>query len=78
MHVNETTTAITGTRMGLGGNGGGGHARNQRWMTYPQEPLEVDAAGVEGPMQMVDGVLDRVVLGHQIYESAVQHARTET
>ena len=38
-------------------------------MTYPQEALEVDAAGIQSAVEVVNGILDRVVLRHQIDES---------
>ena len=64
----RTHTQIqTGRRAGGGGRG---EARGERGVTYPEEALEVDPARVERAVEVVYGVLDRIVLRHQIDQPA--------
>ena len=44
-------------------------------MTYPQEAFQVDAAGVQGPVQMVHRIFDRVVLSDEVDQPEIKSTR---
>ena len=54
------------------------NARRGKTVTYPEEAFEVDAPGVQGPVQMVHRIFDGVVLCHEIDQPAIARARKQT
>ena len=43
--------------------------KSQAKYTYAQKPVEINAAGVECPVEMIYCVLNRIILGDKIYKS---------
>ena len=43
--------------------------KSQAKYTYAQKPVEINAAGVECPVEMIYRVLNRIILGDKIYKS---------